>query len=382
MIKILNPTDCCGCEACVHSCPRQCIEMKEDDKGFLYPEADGERCIQCGLCEKVCPRLNPDDCKAPVRVSAAKNQDEAERKDSSSGGIFILLAKQVVLQGGVVFGVTYDENWMPVHGCADNVRDLKQFQGSKYVQSRISGAFVKAKGFLEAGRKVLFSGTPCQISGLKHLLGKEYENLLTVEVVCHGVPSPKVWRDYLDYLKRETDITPPIEHISFRDKRNGWEDYDFVIASSDSQNTIFREPFKDNLYMKCFLRNLSVRPSCFSCRAKGGRSRADISLGDFWDMKQYLPEFHDDKGVTLVHINSDKGLEYFRKIDCESVSLDPSVHYNGMYYDSTAEKYPSGKFWDLYRKKGIDCIPGVIRSMNPSLPKRLWLKVNRLLGIK
>lgn len=382
MIKIINPKDCCGCEACVQVCAKKCIGLQRDEKGFLYPKVSEEQCIDCGLCEKVCPVLHPLEAKEPKRIFASKNDNVNERMASSSGGVFILLAKQVINKGGVVFGVAFDDDWNPVHSFTDTIDGLAQFQGSKYVQSRIGDAYSKAKDFLERGREVLFSGTPCQIAGLKHFLRKEYNNLLTVEVICHGVPSPGVWQDYLDYIRQPKNVVnsentvlssqhdpPSIKGISFRDKQNGWRKFGFIIRFSADQQEAEKfglspvkveedivEYHQNNLFMRAFLKNLILRPSCFSCPAKWGRSGADISLGDFWSIGRYLKEWNDDKGVTLVYLNSNKGCDYYGRIKCSEIALDPSVHYNNMYYSSTVEKYPSEKFWSQYKQEGLNCI--------------------------
>lgn len=201
MINIKEKHNCCGCSACVQVCPKQCISMSADNEGFLYPQIDTAICIDCGLCEKVCPVINQNEPREPLAVYAANNNNEDIRLKSSSGGIFTLLAEQIISEGGVVFGARFNENWEVVHDYTEAIEGLEPFRGSKYVQSIIGDNFIKAKQFLTDGRKVLFSGTPCQIAGLKKFLRKEYENLLTVEVVCHGVPSPMVWRDYLDYKR-------------------------------------------------------------------------------------------------------------------------------------------------------------------------------------
>ena len=197
MIEIKDKKDCCGCSACVQRCPKQCITLKEDNEGFLYPIVDKKTCIDCGLCEKVCPILHQGEPQKPLKVYAAKNLNEEIRRQSSSGGIFTLLAEQVIQEGGVVFGARFDENWEVKHDYTETIEGLAVFRGSKYVQSRIEDNYKKAEEFLKQGRKVLFSGTPCQIAGLKRFLRKEYEELLTVDFVCHGVPSPGVWRKYL-----------------------------------------------------------------------------------------------------------------------------------------------------------------------------------------
>lgn len=241
MINILDKKDCCGCASCAQVCPKQCISMNEDCEGFLYPKVDSAVCVDCGLCEKVCPVINKGYTIVPLATYAAKNKDEKIRYKSSSGGVFTLIAEQILADGGVVFGARFNENWEVIHDYAETVEGLEAFRGSKYVQSVIGDNYKYAKQFLLEGRNVLFSGTPCQIAGLKKFLRKEYENLLTVEVVCHGVPSPKVWRDYLQYKRAQhvvgkntvsssIDELPMITGISFRDKISGWKKFGFKIC--------------------------------------------------------------------------------------------------------------------------------------------------------
>ena len=203
MIQILDKSQCCGCTACVSICPKQCITMREDEEGFLYPVVDSSHCIDCNLCKKVCPELYPKEMREPLHVYAAKHKNEQVRLASSSGGIFTLLAEKIIDEGGVVFGVRFNNNWDVVHDYTETMEGLAVFRGSKYVQSYMGDCYLKAKSFLEQGRKVMFTGTPCQIAGLKNFLRKDYDNLLTVDVVCHGVPSPKVWQVYLDEIARK-----------------------------------------------------------------------------------------------------------------------------------------------------------------------------------
>lgn len=401
MINITDKKQCCGCSACVQACPKNCILLIEDEMGFLYPSVDKETCVNCGLCEKVCPVLNKWEPKETFEISACKNKNEDQRYLSSSGGLFVLLAELVIRKGGVVFGAHFDNDWSVVHSYTETIEGLIEFQGSKYVQSVIGDSYKKTEAFLKDGREVLFSGTPCQVAGLKHYLRKEYDNLLTVEVICHGVPSPKVWRDYLETIRRPKGAVagkntvlsslnekPSIEGISFRDKQNGWKKYGFVVRYSTDQREAekfgfssvdakkeIREYHQDNLYMKAFLKNLCLRPICFNCAAKDGRSKADISLGDFWTIKQHCPDFDDDKGVTLVYINTEKGKEVFNTIDCTKIILNNGVKYNRMFSESSNEKYPINDFWMKYERKGIDCVREIVNSIQPSLYKRLLGKV-------
>lgn len=320
MINIKDKKDCCGCSACVQRCPKQCISLKEDYEGFLYPEVDKTICIDCGLCEKVCPVLHQGEQRKPLKVYAAKNLDEEIRRQSSSGGVFTLLAEQIIQEGGVVFGARFDENWEVKHDFTETIEGLAPFRGSKYVQSRIEDNYKKAEEFLKQGRKVLFSGTPCQIAGLKRFLRKEYDNLLTVDFVCHGVPSPGVWRQYLKetvalMCDKNSVSTDPIsienahvESISFRDKSSGWKKYSFALTLSATlrsgvKNTVsLCEVYPQNTFMKGFLADLYLRPSCYCCPSKAGKSRSDITIADCWGINNSYPELDDDKGMSLLII--------------------------------------------------------------------------------
>lgn len=380
--------------------------MTEDHEGFLYPQVDSEACIDCGLCEKVCPAINQGNPILPLTTYAARNNDENIRYKSSSGGIFTLLAEQIIGEGGVVFGAKFDEQWNVVHSYSESIEGLEQFRGSKYVQSSIGDNYKCAKQFLLEGRKVLFSGTPCQIAGLKNFLQKEYENLLTVEVVCHGVPSPRVWRDYLKYRatkyvpgeKSDSLLlkeSPMIIDISFRDKSNGWEKYGFKISyavseearNTDSKSVFTAEeevaPFTEDLFMKGFLGNLYLRPSCYLCVFKQGKSGADISIADYWGIQSVHPELNDDGGVNLVLINTTVGEGYFSLVRGrltytvsdyqEAIVNNPSI--------VKSEKEPSQRtlFWKKYEGQGVVCIDGICQSMAPSKLRILVGKVVRKL---
>ena len=200
MIRILDKEKCCGCESCVQVCPKHCIKFVKDRQGFGYPKVIESKCIHCGLCEKSCPILNASNKVLPsdVPLFAAYNDDDRERATSSSGGIFKQLADYVIAQKGVVFGAAFDEEWNVIHDYAESANDIERLKRSKYVQSSIKDSYKNVKSFLQDARLVLFVGTPCQIAGLKAFLKKDYENLLTVDVVCHGVPSPLVWKKIFD----------------------------------------------------------------------------------------------------------------------------------------------------------------------------------------
>ncbi|HEY5592060.1 MAG TPA: Coenzyme F420 hydrogenase/dehydrogenase, beta subunit C-terminal domain [Paludibacter sp.] len=227
MIKLSSNEDCCGCYACANICPQHCIAMEEDQEGFRYPITDERRCSDCGLCERVCPVINRfAKAEYKTNVFACQNMNEQIRAESSSGGVFTLLAEPILKQNGVVFGARFDNVFAVVHDFTETIEGLEVFRGSKYVQSLIGNNYKKAEQFLKQGREVLFTGTSCQIAGLKHFLRKEYKNLLTIDVVCHGVPSPKVFSLYLKELDNMQNGR--LEKIQFRDKTEGWKKYSFL----------------------------------------------------------------------------------------------------------------------------------------------------------
>lgn len=318
MIHITDKTACCGCAACEQSCPKHCISMHTDSEGFLYPFVDESVCINCGLCEKVCPILHPYEEREPLCVMAAINRNETIRQYSSSGGIFHALASYVIHKGGVVFGARFDEEWQVLMDYTESMDGIFAFMGSKYVQARTGTSYADTKRFLNDGRQVLYSGTPCQIAGLHHYLHKTYDNLLTVEVVCHGVPSPLVWRMYL--AETVNDIRR-ITSLRFRDKREGWKRFNFVLQYDKANKTLEAHDFHGkNLFMRAFLNNLILRPSCEYCKAKRGRSRADISLADYWGVQSFHPEIDDDRGTSLVLVNTEKGRGVLEKLEIQIVT--------------------------------------------------------------
>lgn len=317
MIKLLEKKDCCGCYACLNSCPTSCIEMQEDMEGFVYPTIDEEKCINCGLCEKVCPVLQVQQPHIPLSVYAAKAQSVDIREKSSSGGIFTLLAERVIADKGVVFGACFNEQYEVVHHYTSTQEGLSAFRGSKYVQSKIGDTYKKVETFLKSGNKVLFSGTPCQVRGLHLYLKKKYTNLLTVDFICHGVPSPKVWRTYLTELM-EIVSTNTISQINFRDKKSGWLNFGFSFDLSHKHHILhLSEPKYINLYLRGFLHDLYIRPSCHSCPTRSLTSGSDITLGDYWGVRKILPAFMDDKGISAVLINTELGLHTFESLPCD-----------------------------------------------------------------
>lgn len=318
MIKIQNKKKCCGCSACASVCPKSCIAMVCDDEGFLYPSVDESVCINCHLCEKVCPLLKPARFNNINKVYAAVSADSEVRKKSSSGGVFTELAKYVISQGGCVFGAAFADDWSVEHRMVEDVENLSKLRKSKYVQSRIGNTYRKAKSKLLQGQIVLFAGTSCQIAGLKHFLQKDYDNLIAVEILCHGVPSSKVWRMYLkEYLHSKGYDIKDVCELSFRNKVKGMTEYKLSIMMNN--NVCLSHFFYEDPYMKGFLSNLTLRPSCYACMAKGGKSGSDIVLGDLWNKYAQEP-FNDSNGTNVVLTNTPKGIELLQK--CNLVIAD------------------------------------------------------------
>lgn len=325
---------CSGCAACAHACPTQCISMLEDDEGFLRPVVHEDACVDCGLCSRICPALHSSNEQGVPDAYAVKALDEQMRLSSSSGGFFTLLAEAILEQGGVVFGAAFDESFSVSHVYVKHKEQLHRLRGSKYVQSNIGNTFREAKNFLESGRMVLFSGTPCQIEGLLAYLQKPYENLITQDIICHGVPSPLAWRIYLTQLERRFGSF--VELVSFRDKSAGWRNYSLKILFSNGKN--YRKSVQDDAYLQCFSSNLSLRPSCYQCSFKKLARVSDFTLADFWGIEHIVPSLDDNTGVSLVFCHTEKAKELFAtlqdKLSFSTVDAEQSVRFNSAMYHS------------------------------------------------
>ncbi len=356
--------------------------MQADEQGFLYPKIDVQKCIGCSLCDKACPVINKSEAKEPKKVYAAKNRDEKIRYESSSGGLFTALAVSVLSDGGVVFGVAFDSDWSAKHTFVESVEELHKFRGSKYLQSRMESSYSDVKRFLKEGRKVLFSGTSCQTAGLSKFLGKDYENLLSVDLICHGVPSPMIWQEYLDTLENRKDI----QSIKFRDKQIGWERAMFVVEGADWS---LSEPMAEAGYLRGFLKDVYNRPSCFACPAKDGRSASDITIADYWGIKRVLPKFHDNLGVGLAMTWSEKGELAYTDCGFESIetSLKAATKRNTCFYKSTPRSNYREGFWERYFRDGygaaIEATLSLIAAEQPKKRKgllsRLWKSLKKRL---
>jgi len=350
MIKIENKENCTGCYACLNICPEQCISMNTDDEGFWYPVVDNKSCIECGLCVKVCPLINKAEySNAPIAYACINNALDI-RLESSSGGIFTLIAEQIMASGGIVFGARFDDNFNVVHDYVETKEDLNSLRGSKYLQSKIRETYKEVEKNLKQGRNVLFSGTPCQIAGLNSFLRKTYDNLFTVDIICHGVPSPLVWHKYIEH--REEIAGSKTREIAFRRKDEGWRQFSISFIFSNGKEYI--KSYKNDLYMRAFLKDICLRPSCYNCQFKTLNRDSDITLADFWGIQNILPEMDDDKGTSLIFVNSKKGQEMLEKtkssMTFKEVDINEAVSYNSAAIKSARYNPKRGDFFrDLDR---------------------------------
>lgn len=315
MISIKDKTDCCGCWACYNACPKQCINMEEDDEGFRYPVIDKTECIDCGLCEKVCPNINvePESIK-PQTAHLLQIKDEKIRKESTSGGSFTAIASWIIKKNGVIFGaqlILDGSGWKVCHKGVETVDGLASFRNSKYVQSDIDDCYKEVKQLLKENRWVLFSGTPCQIEGLYHFLrGKHPEKLVLVDVVCYGIPSPGVFRDYMEWKQKE--IGGIFEKVLFREKRLCYNYTSFSIYNEDKAKD-YHKGVESEPFMRSFFSNINVRPSCYDCKFKKRYRVSDFTIWDCYDVKSFSDNF-DDNGTNRVLVHSDLGEQILREI--------------------------------------------------------------------
>ena len=332
MEQVLEKNKCTGCTACQNICPKKAITMKEDKDGFKYPVIDKEKCINCGLCIKTCPVINTTENKSINKCYVGYNKNEEIRLKSSSGGIFTLIANYILEQNGIVIGAAFDKENKLKHIAIENKRSLEKLRGSKYLQSDLNDIFSYIKEKIK-DNKILFVGTPCQVAGIKSFIKKDYNNLICVDLVCHGVPSPKLFQKYIDELEKENG---KLINYNFRDNKTGWDTYS---NTATFKNKTITEDRKENNYMKLFLSDIALRQSCFNCNFKLGNKYSDITLGDFWGIKNHYPETYNKSGVSAIIINTEKGIELFNSInkkieykECkleEIVSGNPSLKISG-----------------------------------------------------
>lgn len=326
-IKSDDLSKCYGCDACVQICPRAAILMEPNDEGFLYPILDAAKCINCGLCAKICPAENVSSINSPIKVYAAQDKNLSVLLDSSSGGLFSAFAEQIIADGGYVVGCIFNEELRAVHVLTNRKELVEKMRGSKYVQSDIRGIYNQIKTYLIAGHKVLFTGTPCQVDGLKRFLCKDYETLITVDLICHGVPSPLLLSSY---LKSVSERKGKVTDIRFRDKkRNGWRSQG-SISYNNKVKTI--SPYNSSYYYY-YLQNSVSRICCYSCKYSSVKRVSDITIGDYWNIEKVMPEINSKNGYSVCLINTIRGNKFFDNVKDKlyyyETTLEDAVKGNG-----------------------------------------------------
>ena len=348
---IIEENKCTGCSACMNICPQKCITMEMNKEGFLFPFIDKEKCTNCGLCKKICPILNNNNEKSFEEIIAIKNKNKDIVENSSSGGLFYELAKYTLENEGYVVGAGYDDEFNVVHQMIDSVSDIPKLMTSKYVQSKIGCIYNEIKEKLKEEKNVLFTGTPCQIAGLKAFLRKDYSNLICVDLICHGAPSPGVFAKYRDYIKKNFLDEKEIKNINFRSKKVDWKRFSLQISSSDKT---YSELLYNDSYMKGFLNNLYLRKSCHECIYKKYSSNSDITMADAWGIDEVNNSFFDSRGVSLALINTSKGKKLLEnindKFEITKFEYDDIKKYNSCVYKPSIMHKNRNKFFNEYGK--------------------------------
>lgn len=336
-VSVLQPNDCCGCTACFASCPVNAIKMKPDFEGFLYPRIDSDLCINCGKCLKVCLNINP--YKENQIIYLCRNNDEL-RARSSSGGVFSRLAEIVLDQKGVVCAVGYSDGCTEcLHKIITTKDGLDDLRRAKFVQSKKYDIYTSIKKYLDAGTLTLFCGTPCECGGLRQYLNKEYNNLLTCDLICGCVSSPDVYGRYIKFLTDK--YGSKVVSVNFKDKRQGWRGK--AVAVSFANGAEYYNSILDDDYCVSFHSRFNIRPSCFSCKYRSLERSADLTLGDFWAIEKYAPEYDDNKGTSFVLVNTSKGDMFLHKIEkMEMVRMCIDLEDYATKYNWCLHKNPTG----------------------------------------
>lgn len=326
MIQVLDYDFCTGCGACLNICPKKAIMPQQDVEGFEIPIIDPNKCVNCDLCKKVCPVIHFDEIKDKVEEDnsqqiayAARNKNYEQRLISSSGGIFPVIAEYVLKKGGYVVGAAFDDNFNVIQKIISSDKELIQLQGSKYAQSKLDDTFRTISELLKGGKLVLYSGMTCQVYGLKSFLKKDYNNLITIDLICLGIPSPGVWRKYLDsFFKGEH-----IQEINFKDKTIGWNKF---CVSIKTDKRAFLDVGKQNYYMMNMFKTYTIRKSCFHCKFKNRERPSDFTIADCWGTSRLVEDINDNKGLSSVLIHTSKGKLIWDAItgflDCKEVPYD------------------------------------------------------------
>lgn len=399
-----NEKDCCGCSACLNTCPKGAIEMREDAFGFTYPFIRQELCIGCEKCLQVCNFKNKENLHQPLAAYAAAAKNQNTLYGSASGGAFACAAEKIIGQGGIVFGAAFEKDGhilKPHHRKADALQDIKRLQGSKYVQSAIDSAYRDTRAALKQGKTVLFSGTPCQIDGLYGFLGKDYDNLFTADIVCHGVPSSKLFGDYLQLYAEKKKCS--IQDFKFRDKAQGWGlNAKITYADKAGKTHAKNIPSGASSYYDLFLKAETYRESCYACKYATSSRIGDLTLGDYWGFQKEHPElleeagggYSDIRGVSCLLVNTQKGKKLLALL-AEDLLLAPSsvekvARGNGQLRHPSEKPAERDTVLSLYAQGGYTAVESYFKKRNGlrtqyyylknALPRGLKKKMKKLIG--
>lgn len=370
-IAIKDKSLCCGCMACANVCPKDAIRAVPDENGFLYPQVDPQLCVECGLCEKTCDFTQKQQAvHAPQKAVSLIHKDSSVVKNSTSGGAFTALSDLVLQQGGMVVGAAMDDDFTVYHHVAQNASQRDAMRGSLYVQSDIRDSYRQVRDALKEDRKVLFVGTPCQSAGLKSFLGKDHENLLVVEFLCHGVPNNEFFKAHIAYLEKE--YSQKATDYSFREKRYGW------TARIEQLTTTGGKILATKLiqaYTRFFYAGVSLRPSCHNCAYRRTERSADLTVGDFWGIEK-LTGKKDEKGVSLLFANTPKGAAWLQQLEGSSVLKEYPVEslIGKIPTKSAPSRMDPEAFWALYREKGYGAVVTKYYKITPKSKLQFALK--------
>ena len=355
MICIDNKEDCCGCSACESICSKDAISLMPDTEGFLYPKVNSGVCIDCHLCENICPVIRRDqnhNLNLPLKYFALRIKDKIKLSESSSGGAFTAFAQYVLCHNGIVVGATYSDKMLVKHIFVNREEDLWKLRGSKYVQSDLHGVFRSVRDMLKENKLVLFSGTPCQVEGLKLFLRKDYHNLITIDLICHAVVSPRIFKDYICYLRNK--FGKDIRWMNMRDKTLvGWS-HRFVLKTSFNDGSC---AYDDNYipWGDIFGSHVANRPSCHQCRFTNYSRPGDVTIADFWDDRNLRPEIHSAEGTSVCLVNSEKGLCLLNNIRdyVEMWKITKDEAWQPCLESPTLAHEKRDEFWEVYLKSGF-----------------------------